>query len=302
MGKLIIANRYDRNYDKVADAIHFIQENFKQQPSLECIAAHVKLSPFHFQRLFSDWAGVSPKSFLQFISADYAMSILRDEQATLLDAAYEAGLSGTGRLHDLIIKIQGMTPAEYKNGGDNLQINYSAVQSPFGDVLIASTSKGICYMGFVDSNEEAVFNDLKKRYPNARYTHKSDSLQQNAIQFYTQDWSNLSQIKLHLRGSDFQLKVWEALLQIPMGRLSTYGNIAQNIQSPGAARAVGTAIGSNPVGFLIPCHRVIRSNGVSGGYMWGPERKSAMIGWEAARFSTKFKSSVNDQEEIHESI
>ena len=196
MGKLVMLSKYDRNYDKIAEAIHFIQENFKQQPSLENIAEKVKLSPFHFQRLFSDWAGVSPKSFLQFISANYAMSILRNDQATLLDAAYETGLSGTGRLHDLIIKIQGMTPAEYKNGGDNLQINYSFVQCPFGDVLIAATPKGICYMGFVDSNEEAVLKDLKKRYPNATYTHKSDSLQQNAIQFYTQDWSNLSQIKL----------------------------------------------------------------------------------------------------------
>ena len=162
MGKSIMASRYDKNYDKIAEAIHFIQENFKQQPSLENIAEQVKLSPFHFQRLFSDWAGVSPKSFLQFISANYAMSILRDDQATLLDAAYETGLSGTGRLHDLIIKIQGMTPAEYKNGGENLQINYSFVQSPFGDVLIASTSKGICYMGFVDSNRRSCFQRAKK--------------------------------------------------------------------------------------------------------------------------------------------
>ena len=300
MGKSVMASKYDRNYDKIAEAIHFIHENFKQQPNLESIAAKVQLSPFHFQRLFSDWAGVSPKSFLQLISANYAMKILREDQASLLDAAYETGLSGTGRLHDLIIKIQGMTPAEYKNGGDNLQINYSFVQSPFGEVLIASTAKGICYMGFVDSNEEAVFDDLKKRYPNAIYAHKSDSLQQNAIRFYTQDWSDLTQIKLHLRGSDFQLKVWEALLKIPMGRLSTYGNIALNIQSSGAARAVGTAIGSNPVGFLIPCHRVIRSNGNPGGYMWGPERKSAMIGWEAARTNAHLQAAIKDQ--MHESI
>lgn len=297
-----MANKNDINYQRIAEAIHYIQENFKKQPSLEDIAASVKLSPFHFQRLFSEWAGVSPKSFLQFISAKYAMSILREDQASLLDAAYETGLSGSGRLHDLIIKIQGMTPAEYKNGGANLLINYSYSKSPFGDVLIASTSKGICYMGFVDSNEAAAFNDLNKRYPNARYTHKSDSLQQNAIRFYKKDWSNLSQIKLHLRGSDFQLKVWEALLHIPMGRLTTYGNIAENIQSPRAARAVGTAIGSNPVGFLIPCHRVIRSNGISGGYMWGPERKSAMIGWEAARISANFEPSMNDHEKMHESI
>ncbi len=297
-----MTKKNDINYQRIAEAIHYIQENFKQQPSLETIASNLRLSPFHFQRLFSDWAGVSPKSFLQFISAKYAMNILREDQASLLDAAYETGLSGTGRLHDLIIKIQGMTPAEYKNGGENLLINYSYSRSPFGDVLIASTTKGICYMGFVDSNEDAVFNELKKRYPNAKYTHKSDSFQKNAAQFYTQDWNNITQIKLHLRGSEFQLKVWEALLQIPMGRLTTYGNIAKNIQNPSAARAVGTAIGSNPVGFLIPCHRVIRSNGISGGYMWGPERKSAMIGWEAARTSSYFESEIDDQKDVHESI
>ncbi len=297
-----MANKNDINYQRIAEAIHFIQENFKQQPSLEQIAAKVQLSPFHFQRLFSDWAGVSPKRFLQFISTSYAMKILREDQATLLDAAYETGLSGTGRLHDLIIKFHGMTPAEYKNGGNNLLINYSYAKSPFGDVLIASTTKGICYMGFVDSNEDAVFNALQMRYPNAKYTLKSDLLQQNAIRFYSKDWSNLSQIKLHLKGSDFQLKVWEALLQIPLGCLTTYGNIAKNIQSPKAARAVGSAIGSNPICFLIPCHRVIRSNGVSGGYMWGPARKSAIIGWEAAQINTHYESMMNDQSGVYEPL
>lgn len=273
------------NYTRIAEAIDYIRVNFRDQPSLDKLAEIVHLSPFHFQRLFTDWAGVSPKKFLQYISVEYAKDILSDKQASLFEAAYEAGLSGTGRLHDLFIQIEGMTPGEYKNGGAELNINYSYAESPFGNLLVASTSKGICYMSFTD-NETQTLNDLKARFPNATFRHLLDSIQQNALYIFSQDWTKLSQIKLHLKGTAFQLKVWETLLKIPMGKLTSYGNIANNITKPRASRAVGTAIGLNPVAFLIPCHRVIQAGGAPGGYMWGLTRKSAIIGWEAARINS----------------
>jgi len=250
------------NYSRIAEAIEYeyIQQNFKKQPSLEEIAEKVHLSSFHFQRLFTDWAGVSPKKFLQYISVQHAKQILNNSESTLFDTAYQTGLSGTGRLHDLFVKIEGMTPGEYKNKGENLSIKYSFSESLFGRILIASTHKGICYMGFSDDK-------------------------QIALQIYTQDWSKINKIKLHLKGTDFQLKVWETLLRIPTGNLATYGTIAKEIQKPKASRAVGTAIGGNPIAFLIPCHRVIQSTGVFGGYMWGTTRKTAIIGWEASKIN-----------------
>jgi AraC family transcriptional regulator, regulatory protein of adaptative response / methylated-DNA-[protein]-cysteine methyltransferase len=270
------------NYNRIAEAIDYIKTNFKEQPNLDAVAEKVHLSPFHFQRLFTDWAGVSPKKFLQYISVEHAKQILKEKQATLFDAAFETGLSGTGRLHDLFIKIEGMTPGEFKNGGENLQINYSYAESPFGNILVASTLKGICYMAFAD-NEQQALTDLMQHFPKAQLKQMVDLIQQNALYIFTHDWSKLNQIKLHLKGTDFQLKVWEALLKIPMGKLSTYGTIAEEIKNANASRAVGTAIGSNPVAFLIPCHRVIQSTGTFGGYMWGPTRKTAIIGWEAAK-------------------
>ncbi len=219
---------------------------------------------------------------MQYISVEHAKNILKDKQATLFDAAFDTGLSGTGRLHDLFINIEGMTPGEFKNGGENLSINYSYAESPFGNILVASTTKGICHMVFAD-NEQKALQELHNKFPNARYKQMVDLIQQNALYIFTHDWSKLSQIKLHLKGTDFQLKVWETLLKIPMGQLSTYGNIAQQIESPKASRAVGSAIGDNPVAFLIPCHRVIQSTGTFGQYHWGSTRKTAMIGWEAAK-------------------
>ena len=270
------------NFDRIEEAIEYITTNFKAQPSLEEVAEKIHLSPYHFQRLFSDWAGVSPKKFLQFISVEHAKNILKEKQVSLFDAAFETGLSGTGRLHDLFINIEGMTPGEYKNGGENLSINYSFAESPFGNILVASTSKGICYMAFANDEREALAA-LKKNFPNAHYKQMVDLIQQNALYIFTKDWKNLDKIKLHLKGTPFQLKVWESLLKIPMGTLSTYGNIAQHMQNPKASQAVGSAVGSNPVAFLIPCHRVIQSTGVFGQYHWGSNRKTAMIGWEAAK-------------------
>jgi len=268
------------DYARIAEAIEYIRENFKSQPTLEDIAGKVYLSPAHFQRLFTAWAGVSPKKFLQYISIEYAKKVLKE--STLSDAAFETGLSGTSRLHDLFVNIEGMTPGEYKNGGENLSINYSFAESPFGDIIVAATPKGICHMAFADGPEGA-FRILKEKFPNAAYSQTMDAIQQNAIFVFTQDWSNPGEIKLHLKGTDFQLKVWETLLKIPMGGLSTYGDIASKLNKPNASRAVGTAIGNNPVALLIPCHRVIRSSGELSGYHWGLTRKTAIIGWEAAR-------------------
>jgi AraC family transcriptional regulator of adaptative response/methylated-DNA-[protein]-cysteine methyltransferase len=177
-----------------------------------------------------------------------------------------------------------MTPAEYKNGGKNLAINYSFADSPFGNLIVASTSKGICYMAF-QNDEKKALDDLINKFPNAAFTRKLDLVQQNALFIFQNDWSKLKQIKLHLKGTEFQLKVWESLLKIPMGQLSTYGSIAQKIEKPNAFRAVGSAIGSNPVAYLIPCHRVIQSSGTFGGYMWGTTRKTAIIGWEGAKIN-----------------
>ena len=270
------------NYNRIAEAIEYIQINFKSQPSLDELAEKVHISSAHFQRLFTEWAGTSPKKFLQFISVEHAKKILKEEQATLFDTAFETGLSSTSRLHDLFINIEGMTPAEYKNGGKNLHINYSFAESPFGNLIVASTSKGICYMAFED-NETIAFQNLQAKFPNASFQRKLDLMQQNALFIFQNDWSKLNEVKLHLKGTDFQLKVWESLLKIPMGGLSTYGSLAEKIGSPNASRAVGTAIGSNPVAYLIPCHRVIQSTGNFGGYMWGNVRKTAIIGWEIAK-------------------
>ncbi|WP_017256825.1 bifunctional helix-turn-helix domain-containing protein/methylated-DNA--[protein]-cysteine S-methyltransferase [Pedobacter arcticus] len=273
------------NYQLVAKAIAYLVDNFKQQPSLEQIAEHVNLSPFHFQKIFSDWAGVSPKKFAQYLNVNYAKQLLhKNETLNLFDTALETGLSGTSRLYDLFVKIEGMTPGEFKNGGQALHINYSFTSSYFGDVLIASTTKGICYLAFYEDSKLAL-ELLKTDFPKADFKEVLDDLQQSVIYVLQQDFTAPQSIKLHLKGTDFQLKVWEALLNIPFGELNTYGSIALEVGSPNAARAVGTAIGNNPVAFLIPCHRVIQNSGKLGGYMWGLNRKTAMLGWEASKIN-----------------
>ena len=278
------------NYNRIAEAIAYYKANFKDQPSLETVAEHVHLSPFHFQRMFHEWAGVTPKQFLQYLTLEHAKNVLKHPGgatgATLSDAAFESGLSGTGRLHDLFIKIEGMTPGEYKHGGEALHIRYSFAESPFGLLLVASTEKGICHMAFVDDAEgakDAALVELKERFPNARYLEGPDALQRQALSIFTGDWSQPGRVRLHLKGTPFQIKVWETLLKVPSGGLTTYANVAGKIGSPQAVRAVGSAVGQNPVAFLIPCHRVIRSDGQAGEYHWGATRKHAMIGWEAAK-------------------
>ncbi|WP_119080511.1 methylated-DNA--[protein]-cysteine S-methyltransferase [Chitinophaga alhagiae] len=271
------------DYRRIAEAIGFFRENFKAQPKLEEVAEHVHLSPFHFQRMFQQWAGVTPKQFLQYLSVEHAKEILKTTGASLFDTAFETGLSGTGRLYDLFVKIEGMTPGEYKNGGASLQINYSFADTPFGTVIVASTGKGICHMAFADEGEGPALAQLKRMFPNAGYHQRVDMIQQNALFVFSQDWSRLEEIRLHLKGTDFQIKVWETLLKIPPGGLTTYADLARKAGHEGAFRAAGTAVGNNPVAFLIPCHRVIKASGEIGEYHWGGVRKNAIIGWEAAR-------------------
>ncbi|EMO31997.1 methylated-DNA--[protein]-cysteine S-methyltransferase [Leptospira santarosai str. HAI821] len=271
------------HYKKIAEAIQFIQKNVVFQPELDEIAKSVNLSPFHFQRLFTEWAGVSPKQFLQYLTLQNAKSILSKPRATLFDAAFEIGLSGTSRLHDLFVKIEGMTPGEFKNGGEKLKIRYSFQKNVFGDYLIASTEKGICNLYFYNVSKERVVSELKEQWNQANLVQQTDENQNRVVRFFDKTFDGKEKIKVHLKGTDFQIKVWEALLKIPEGQLSSYADIADSIGQKSASRAVGTAIGKNPIGYLIPCHRVIKSTGGIGEYRWGSERKMAMIGWEISR-------------------
>lgn len=274
--------QYGYQYARIAEAITYIERNFRQQPDLEEIAAQVHMSPFHFQRMFSEWAGVSPKKFLQYVSLQYAKRMLTEKDISLFETAVDTGLSGTGRLHDLFVRIEAMTPGEYKNGGKDLFIHYSFAITPFGQVLIASTAKGICWLTFTE-DQNAELHCLMARFPEAKFSPGQDQHQRDALGIFSHSTKPPAPVHLHLKGSPFQLKVWESLLKIPMGRLSTYGHVAELVGAPNASRAVGTAIGKNPVAYLIPCHRIIRSTGALGGYMWGETRKRAITGWEAAR-------------------
>jgi AraC family transcriptional regulator of adaptative response/methylated-DNA-[protein]-cysteine methyltransferase len=269
------------DYQRIASAITYIRDHSTQQPSLDEVAAHIHLSPFHFQRMFKEWAGVTPKKFLQYISVQHARQLLQKDH-TVADASFETGLSGTSRLHDLFISLEAMTPGEFRNGGEHLQIDYIFSKTIFGNIIIAATAKGICKIDFTEESFSAI-SDLKKIWPNALLKEKKNEHHKAVISFFQQDWNNLSQIKLHLKGTPFQLKVWEALLKIPSGALSTYSSIAASIDAPKASRAAGTAIGDNPVAFLIPCHRVIKSTGIIGEYHWGSIRKTSMIGWEQSQ-------------------
>lgn len=280
------------NYERIAKAIQYIQDHFQEKPSLDAIAEHVHLSPFHFQRLFSDWAGTSPKKFLQYTQVNYAKKLLKEEQKTLFETHLLTGVGSTSRLHDMFVQIEGMTPAEYKQGAEGLDISYSWQETPFGICLVASTEKGICYMAFVDQKEEGL-NEFEKVFENANLSEQELPIHLEAVRIFNPEDNSLKRIKLHLKGTPFQLKVWQALLQIPLGEVSSYKDIANKIEQPNASRAVGTAIGQNPIAYLIPCHRVIQTTGQTGGYRWKPIRKSVILGWEFAQ---------NDKEITNEAI
>jgi len=267
-------------YETIARALRYIRDNANRQPSLDEIAANVYMSPYHFQRLFSEWAGISPKKFLQYLTLNYAKNCLKQNRS-LFETAHQSGLSGTGRLHDLFISLEGMTPGEYKNGGEDLTIYYTVHASLFGTFVVASTDRGICNLFFIDEDEDAA-SLLRVEWPSARLVQEEKTMHRDVISFFEQK-EPTNQIPLRLKGTPFQLKVWQALLQIPEGTLTSYGVIAAHLEAPSAQRAVGTAIGKNPVGYLIPCHRVIRNMGEMGGYRWNPIRKQAMIGRETAQ-------------------
>jgi AraC family transcriptional regulator, regulatory protein of adaptative response / methylated-DNA-[protein]-cysteine methyltransferase len=269
-------------YQRIAKAMAFVQAHHREQPRLEDIAAHVQLSPFHFQRLFADWVGTTPKKFLQYITLSHAKALLQDPGATLLDVASEAGLSGTGRLHDLFVQIEAMTPGEYQRGGEGLLLRHSMAATPFGPVLLCSSDRGLVAMVYGETEAEAL-HSVQARFPNAQFVSGHDAHQARALRIFEGDWGDEQALRLHLKGTPFQLKVWEALLKIPAGRLSTYSQVARQIGHDKAVRAVGTAVGDNPVAYLIPCHRVITQSGLLGGYRWGLPRKLAMLGWEGVR-------------------
>ncbi len=270
------------DFDRIAAAISYMVAHAREQPRLETVAKMVHLSASHFQRMFTKWAGTSPKKFVQYVSIARAKHMMRTQDISNGKTALRTGLSGSGRLHDLFVRIEGMTPGEYKHGGKNLTISYSFSETLFGQIIIASTEKGICYVAFIHEGKDAAFCEFKAHFPLAHYVQKETTLHRQVLAVFKKRNTRFQPIPLHVKGTPFQLKVWEALLRIPAGSLTAYNTIACEVQKPDANRAVGTAVGANPVAFLIPCHRVIQSTGVLGKYRWGSDRKAAMIGWEAA--------------------
>ena len=269
------------NYGRIEKALIYLHEHQKEQPSLEEIARYVKLSPEHFQRVFTEWAGVSPKKFLQYLSVERAKKILAHNNILL--TAHKTGLSGTGRLHDLFIKIEGMTPGEYKRGGEQLSIQYSIGISRFGSYLVASTDKGICNLFFYEGSATHALKELRSLWPHATIIRKATTFHKQIEKYFSTH--STQSIRLHVKGTPFELKVWQALLSIPEGKLASYNQVARSITQVNASRAVGTALSKNPIAYVIPCHRVIKSLGTIGSYHWGVARKSALIGYEAAQNS-----------------
>lgn len=273
------------DYGRVCRAISYLTENWRDQPPLDDVAAHVNLSPFHFQRLFKRWAGISPKEFLQALTLDHARLMLRDS-ASLLDTALEVGMSGPARLHDLFVDHEAMTPGDYKRKGAGLTMTYGFHDSPFGRALIVTTLHGVAGIAFADdeSQEQDVLEDMIARWPAAEYRHDPAATAPAASRIFDPDkWRQDDPLKLVLIGTDFEVRVWETLLKLPMGRAVTYSDIAAHVCTPKAARAVGSAVGRNPISFVVPCHRVLRKDGGLGGYHWGVTRKQAIIGWEMGR-------------------
>lgn len=275
--------QWNKDYSLVERAIEYIEVHRDQQPSLRKIADSLNLSEFHFQRIFSRWVGISPKRFLQYLTKEYAKTLL-DESRNLLDVTYDTGLSSPGRLHDLFIHCEAVTPGEYKTRGSGLKITSGFTASPFGTCLIAHTHRGICALKFVrDNNTEALIQWLRNQWPKATFIQDNESAEMLARSVFPFDGqSEQAPLHLFIKGTNFQIKVWEALTHIPFGQAVSYQDIAGFIGHPKASRAVGTAIGQNPIPFLIPCHRVIRRMGEFGNYGEGKSRKKAIIGWEAA--------------------
>jgi len=272
------------DYERIARVIRFLDERHVEQPDLAALAGRAGLSPFHFHRLFSTWAGVTPKDFLQCLTLAHAKELLRDGE-NILDAALESGLSGPGRLHDLCVQLEAASPGELKSGGTGWMIYFGFAESPFGTCLLAESPRGICHLSFVENkNEKTALAALQKDWPQAKLRHDDSAALRLATKIFAHPAGIHSQpaLRAFVRGTPFQVRVWRALLQVQPGTLTSYGHLAGVIGKPNAARAVGAAVGQNPLAYLIPCHRVIRETGVIGNYHWGQIRKQAMIAWESS--------------------
>ncbi len=272
------------DYARIERAIRFLDSRLGEQPTLGEVAAHIGLSEAHFQKLFTRWAGISPKRFLQHRTAEVVKRLLR-ENHSVLDASYEAGLSGPSRLHDLIVNAEAVTPGQYQRAGEGLEVRYGFHPSPFGVCLVAVTPLGICHLAFVHPvTRRGAVERLRHDWPRATLVADQDATRRAAMGAFPRPGSHSgAPLALHVKGTNFQLKVWDALLKVPDGAVTTYGDIAAAVGDGKASRAVGGAVGSNPISWLIPCHRVIRSTGELGGYAWGPERKRVMLALESAR-------------------
>jgi AraC family transcriptional regulator of adaptative response/methylated-DNA-[protein]-cysteine methyltransferase len=270
------------DYDVVCRAIAHIKGNWRSQPEIDQIAEAAGVTPTELHHLFRRWAGLTPKAFLQALTLDSARQLLRDS-ASVLDASYEVGLSGPGRLHDLFVTHEAMSPGEWKSGGEGLTISYGFHPSAFGTALVMATERGLCGLAFADPGKErATLADMRRRWPKAKFVEDSARTAPLTARIFDRKlWRPDQPLRVVLIGTDFEVRVWETLLRIPMGRATTYSDIAGNIGAPKAARAVGAAVGKNPVSFVVPCHRVLGKSGDLTGYHWGISRKRAMLGWEA---------------------
>jgi len=286
---MIVATEQPINYQRIEKAILYLEQNFKQQPELGEVADAVNISPFHFQRIFTEWAGISPKRFLQFLTVGFLKAKLQQSK-NLVEAAEAAGLSSQSRVYDLFTTLEAVTPDEYKQRGNGIHINYGFHETPFGMALIGVTDRGVCWLSFIATDEEPriELEKMKEHWHNSIF-HQNIELTESFAEkiFHRKDAKALEKIHLFVKGTNFQIKVWEALLKLPLGSVTTYQDIAGQIQNPQAMQAVGSAVGSNHIAYLIPCHRVIRKDGVLGDYRWSPTRKKSIIGWEMAKVENR---------------
>jgi AraC family transcriptional regulator of adaptative response/methylated-DNA-[protein]-cysteine methyltransferase len=272
------------DYERVRRIVAFISERWREQPSIEVIAAHLGLSATHVHHLFRRWCGLTPKAFLQALTLDHAKGLLADA-ASVLDATYEVGLSGPGRLHDLFVTHEAMTPGDYKAQGAGLTMRFGFHPSPFGEAILVATERGLAGLGFVDEGDRAAaLADMRRRWPRADYSEDAAATAPLARRIFDPlTWSAEQPLRVVMIGTDFEVRVWQTLLRIPLGKATTYSDIAARLGKPSAARAVGAAVGRNPISFVVPCHRVIGRSGALTGYHWGLTRKQAILGWEAGK-------------------
>jgi AraC family transcriptional regulator, regulatory protein of adaptative response / methylated-DNA-[protein]-cysteine methyltransferase len=273
------------DYETVSRVVELLTENYRDQPSLDAIASDLGQSPTQLQKTFTRWAGLSPKAFLQAVTLDHAKRLLRQEELPLLETSFELGLSGPSRLHDLFVTHEAMSPGEWKLRGGGLTIRYGFHPCPFGVALVMVTDRGLAGLAFNDAGDEkASFEDMASRWPNAQFIEDSAATAGYAARIFdAREWCSEEPLRVVLIGSDFQIRVWESLLKIPMGKAVTYSDIACDIGQPTASRAVGAAVGRNPISFVVPCHRALGKSGALTGYHWGLTRKRAMLGWEAGK-------------------